>query len=185
MVSRLRRNCRGQPASIDRQGPCPIFGRIHGVPRTASEFVSKPSLLSYLTSTEFSPSPSDDAGAPSAEIRFRTQGYVDSKDSKVNKSQPLPDLKTAIIHEYAFRNSGQVFRDEDWKRLKKIGTSFVDLQTPVLASSRCRHTGTLSQPGLAAMRPRRDSYSYQGYLLTRHFSGWQPRRGEDWRVWRW
>ena len=89
--------------------------------------MSKPVILSYITSTEFSPSPSDDAGAPSAEIRFRTQGYVDNKDSKVNKSQPLPDLKTAIIHEYAFRNSGQVFRDEDWKRLKKIGMSFAEL----------------------------------------------------------
>ncbi|KAH7101322.1 hypothetical protein BKA62DRAFT_743455 [Auriculariales sp. MPI-PUGE-AT-0066] len=63
---------------------------------------------------------SDDAGAPSAEIHFRTRSYLDNKVSRVNGNTALPDLKTTPVHEYMFRNSGQVFRDEDWKRLKKI-----------------------------------------------------------------
>jgi len=66
---------------------------------------------------------SDDAGAPSAEIHFRTQGYVENETSCIKPSQPLPELKTTMIHGYVIRNSGQAFREEDWKRLKKIGTS--------------------------------------------------------------
>ncbi|KZW00398.1 hypothetical protein EXIGLDRAFT_639482 [Exidia glandulosa HHB12029] len=57
---------------------------------------------------------SDDAGATAAEIHFRT------RDRKTGAGGQLPDLKTAPVHEYAFRNNGTVFRDEDWKRLKKI-----------------------------------------------------------------
>ncbi len=53
----------------------------------------------------------------------------------------LPDLKTALVgslhsgvartralthmsqvHQWTFKNNGVVFRDEDWSRLKKIGT---------------------------------------------------------------
>ncbi|EJD52006.1 hypothetical protein AURDEDRAFT_181569 [Auricularia subglabra TFB-10046 SS5] len=60
---------------------------------------------------------SDDAGASAAEIHFRTQDFVDKKTAP---RAPFPDLKTVPVHEYAFRNNGTVFRDEDWKRLKKI-----------------------------------------------------------------
>ena len=35
----------------------------------------------------------------------------------------LPDLKTAVVHQWSFKNNGIVFRDEDWSRLKKIGLS--------------------------------------------------------------
>ncbi|KAH9953159.1 hypothetical protein BC827DRAFT_1380025 [Russula dissimulans] len=68
---------------------------------------------------------SDDAESHSAEIRFETGGYI-SRD-KGSEPQPdhsqqghLPDLKTAVVHQWTFKNNGIRFRDEDWNRLKKI-----------------------------------------------------------------
>ncbi|KDQ27869.1 hypothetical protein PLEOSDRAFT_50988 [Pleurotus ostreatus PC15] len=67
---------------------------------------------------------SDDASSSAVEIRFETEGFLKSKarndDHESTTSGAPPDLKTAIVHQWTFRNNGLVFRDEDWNRLKKI-----------------------------------------------------------------
>ncbi|KAH9177930.1 hypothetical protein EDB89DRAFT_1844068, partial [Lactarius sanguifluus] len=65
---------------------------------------------------------SDDAGAHSVEIRFETQNYLfREKRSDVDlDKEDLPNLKTAVVHQWTFKNNGTKFRDEDWNRLKKI-----------------------------------------------------------------
>lgn len=68
---------------------------------------------------------SDDAGAHSVEIRFETESYLSrEKRSDVEPDESLkedlPNLKTALVHQWTFRNNGMRFRDEDWNRLKKI-----------------------------------------------------------------
>ncbi|KAH9061942.1 hypothetical protein EDB87DRAFT_1682606 [Lactarius vividus] len=68
---------------------------------------------------------SDDAGANSVEIRFETQSYLFRvRQSGVNPDESLkedlPNLKTAVVHQWTFKNNGTKFRDEDWNRLKKI-----------------------------------------------------------------
>ncbi|KAF5355265.1 hypothetical protein D9758_006047 [Tetrapyrgos nigripes] len=69
---------------------------------------------------------SDDAQSKAVEIRFETKQYIDSKSSasletnSESVGRPLPDLKTALVHQWTFKNNGIVFRDEDWSRLKKI-----------------------------------------------------------------
>ncbi|KAI6015244.1 hypothetical protein F5J12DRAFT_816858 [Pisolithus orientalis] len=63
---------------------------------------------------------SDDARSSTVEIRFETEQYIhkDKKDS--DEPQVLPDLKTAPVVQWTFRNNGIAFRDEDWSRLRKI-----------------------------------------------------------------
>ncbi|KAF7362040.1 hypothetical protein MVEN_00549400 [Mycena venus] len=65
---------------------------------------------------------SDDAQSKRVEIRFQTQTALnpdrDSDQSAV--AQKLPDLKTALCHQWTFKNDGMAFRKEDWDRLKKI-----------------------------------------------------------------
>ncbi|KAH8981254.1 hypothetical protein EDB83DRAFT_1390074 [Lactarius deliciosus] len=68
---------------------------------------------------------SDDAGANSVEIRFETQSYLfrvkqSSVDPDKSQEEDLPNLKTAVVHQWTFKNNGTKFRDEDWNRLKKI-----------------------------------------------------------------
>ncbi|KAH9039973.1 hypothetical protein EDB84DRAFT_1476646 [Lactarius hengduanensis] len=68
---------------------------------------------------------SDDAGAHSVEIRFETESYLSrEKRSDVESDESLkgdlPNLKTAVVHQWTFKNNGLRFRDEDWNRLKKI-----------------------------------------------------------------
>ncbi|KAH9485292.1 hypothetical protein JR316_0002200 [Psilocybe cubensis] len=70
---------------------------------------------------------SDDAQSKSVEIRFETQAYVDNRsgtprsdDSLSSSPGQLPDLKTSLVHHWVFKNNGNIFRDEDWNRLKKI-----------------------------------------------------------------
>ena len=90
---------------------------------------------------------SDDAGSKAVEIRFETKEYIDRSyssedlDDEASTAQEddLPDLKTVPVrgsrfssrfvdliddqvHRWTFRNNGMLFRDEDWSRLKKIGT---------------------------------------------------------------
>ena len=83
---------------------------------------------------------SDDAASRAVEIRFETKEYLDrmkkEKDAPGNEQEQaddvvhelscaegkLPDLKTALVHQWTFRNNGMVFKDDDWNRLKKIGT---------------------------------------------------------------
>ena len=93
---------------------------------------------------------SDDAGSKAVEIRFETKGYIDRKNSSEDlddqaqapplQDESLPDLKTALVrsfrcstrfvdlisldkvHRWTFKNNGMLFRDQDWTRLKKIGT---------------------------------------------------------------
>lgn len=73
---------------------------------------------------------SDDAGATGVEIHFNTQKYLDAQSDSSKpreialgeEKQPLPDLKTKLVHQWLFKNNGIPFRDEDWSRLKKIGT---------------------------------------------------------------
>ncbi|PPQ89567.1 hypothetical protein CVT25_012239 [Psilocybe cyanescens] len=70
---------------------------------------------------------SDDAQSEAVEIRFETQAYIDRKSGADNSidipdssSSHLPDLRTALVHQWIFKNNGNIFRDEDWNRLKKI-----------------------------------------------------------------
>ncbi|THH10019.1 hypothetical protein EW146_g8508 [Bondarzewia mesenterica] len=82
---------------------------------------------------------SDDAASHSVEIRFETKEYLDQKkggkdvtvenvasdggntDAEAKDGgKKLPDLKTALVHQWTFKNNGLVFQDEDWNRLKKI-----------------------------------------------------------------
>lgn len=88
----------------------------------------------------------DDACSPAVEICFETKKYVDARGkSSVDKAPPshdgrLPDLKTALVrgprfsfcfpcltvlaqvHRWTLKNNGMIFREEDWTRLKRIGT---------------------------------------------------------------
>ncbi|KAF9562769.1 hypothetical protein CPC08DRAFT_749290 [Agrocybe pediades] len=71
-----------------------------------------------------------DAQSEAVEIRFETKAYMEQRTAESNRealpsgssvsSGQLPDLKTAHVHQWTFRNNGVIFRDEDWNRLKKI-----------------------------------------------------------------
>ncbi|KAI0313421.1 hypothetical protein OF83DRAFT_1175689 [Amylostereum chailletii] len=69
---------------------------------------------------------SDDAASRSVEIRFETEAYLSRQKTTeedsgiVSGSEKLPDLKTALVHQWTFKNDGVPFRDEDWSWLKKI-----------------------------------------------------------------
>ncbi|KAJ7675084.1 hypothetical protein B0H17DRAFT_1170632 [Mycena rosella] len=69
---------------------------------------------------------SDDAQSKRVEIRFQTQAGLNRDGNSVEasgesaRSQTLPDLKTALCHQWTFKNDGMAFRKEDWDRLKKI-----------------------------------------------------------------
>ncbi|KAJ3549086.1 hypothetical protein NM688_g5219 [Phlebia brevispora] len=71
---------------------------------------------------------SDDASAKAVEIHFDTQGFINRNNSDGSSElagpsqaiEKLPDLKTAVVHQWTFKNDGIIFRDEDWNRLKKI-----------------------------------------------------------------
>ena len=88
---------------------------------------------------------SDDASSKAVEIRFETKRYIDRNNSSEVRAPPLlderlPDLKTALVrgfrfsscsvgligpvqvHRWMFKNNGDRFQDDDWNRLKKIGT---------------------------------------------------------------
>ena len=88
---------------------------------------------------------SDDASSQGVEIRFETKRYIDRNNASEEQAQLLPDeflpdLKTALVrdfpslsslidligptqvHRWTFKNNGILFQDEDWNRLKKIGT---------------------------------------------------------------
>lgn len=71
---------------------------------------------------------SDDASSSAVEIHFESKQFLDKQeetaadapvttDGDVDK---LGDLKSAIMHQWTFKNDGIIFRDEDWSRLKKI-----------------------------------------------------------------
>ncbi|EMD37151.1 hypothetical protein CERSUDRAFT_115067 [Gelatoporia subvermispora B] len=70
---------------------------------------------------------SDDAGATAVEVHFETREYTDKKKGDTDLSPDLTgsakqslDRKAAQVHQWTFKNNGMPFRDEDWKRLKKI-----------------------------------------------------------------
>lgn len=74
---------------------------------------------------------SDDAGAKRVEIHFETKTYLDRKktggDENASVStldQQALDRKASLVHQWTFKNDGMHFRDEDWNRLKKIGTCY-------------------------------------------------------------
>lgn len=88
----------------------------------------------------------DDASASAVEIHFETKSYIDGGKAGAGQvppvqDEPLPDLKTTLVrvvllppcsfgliagfaqvNRWTLKNNGFVFRDEDWDRLKKIGT---------------------------------------------------------------
>ncbi|TCD69784.1 hypothetical protein EIP91_006320 [Steccherinum ochraceum] len=68
---------------------------------------------------------SSDAASKAVQIHFETEAYLQHKkneSSSHGQSEPwkLPDLRTAKVHQWTFKNDGMIFRDEDWSRLKKI-----------------------------------------------------------------
>ncbi|KAG7090828.1 hypothetical protein E1B28_009910 [Marasmius oreades] len=60
---------------------------------------------------------SDDAQSQTVEIHFQSDEFLQGKSID---DGPLPDLKTAPVKKWIFKNDGIAFRDEDWNRLKKI-----------------------------------------------------------------
>lgn len=84
---------------------------------------------------------SDDARSKAAEIHFKTKLFMErgdgnvsseghSKDpsnfstAQVNSCSLIPEFRNVIfeqVYQWVFKNNGDVFRDEDWDRLKKIG----------------------------------------------------------------
>ena len=65
------------------------------------------------------------------EIHFNTKAYLDSKKmggaentSALPQEQQTLDNKASLVHQWTFKNDGMHFRDEDWNRLKKIGTYY-------------------------------------------------------------
>ncbi|GAA5899994.1 hypothetical protein JCM6882_007020 [Rhodosporidiobolus microsporus] len=74
---------------------------------------------------------SDDAGASSVELHFRSStGTVGSSatttDQPTYPPDALPDLMTAKIGTVMVRNDGFVFRQEDWARLQEIASGNPD-----------------------------------------------------------
>jgi hypothetical protein len=72
---------------------------------------------------------SDDAAAKNVEIRFLTSAYdatmaAASGSTGGAEEGEIPDLNTALMDKWIFKNDGMLFREEDWNRLKKIGESF-------------------------------------------------------------
>ncbi|KAH8102310.1 hypothetical protein BXZ70DRAFT_1017278, partial [Cristinia sonorae] len=66
---------------------------------------------------------SSDASSKTVEIHFETEAYLNHKKNGGEGSSgewKLPDLRTAKVHQWTFKNDGVIFRDEDWNRLKKI-----------------------------------------------------------------
>lgn len=67
---------------------------------------------------------SDDAEAKSVQIHFFTEAGTEVPSSQVDSpegaSRVVPNLMTAEITRYVFKNDGQTFRPQDWDRLKKI-----------------------------------------------------------------
>ncbi|TFK25484.1 hypothetical protein FA15DRAFT_703591 [Coprinopsis marcescibilis] len=64
---------------------------------------------------------SDDAQSEAVEIHFETQSEGrEDKASNVGTGSDLKDLKTITVERWKFRNNGNLFRDDDWNRLKKI-----------------------------------------------------------------
>ncbi|KAJ3776520.1 hypothetical protein FB446DRAFT_721234 [Lentinula raphanica] len=64
---------------------------------------------------------SDDAQSKEVEIRFETKTFLENKQEEQSSLDTrLPNLKTALVHQWTFKNDGIVFREEDWSRLKKI-----------------------------------------------------------------
>ncbi|KII91548.1 hypothetical protein PLICRDRAFT_512049 [Plicaturopsis crispa FD-325 SS-3] len=68
---------------------------------------------------------SDDAQSKAVEIHFQTKAFaerggdVERSEQNVTENE-LPDLKTALVHQWTFKNNGNIFGDGDWNRLKKI-----------------------------------------------------------------
>lgn len=70
----------------------------------------------------------DDAGAKNVEIHFNTQELAERKKDVVPppsagvtaSSSPLPDLTKVLLRHWEVRNDGIPFKEDDWKRLKKI-----------------------------------------------------------------
>lgn len=63
-------------------------------------------------------SSSNTAAAPADGAAPSETGLVERPAASA--PQPPPDLKTAEIERYVFKNDGLAFRPEDWARLKKI-----------------------------------------------------------------
>ncbi|KAI0077558.1 hypothetical protein K474DRAFT_1750473 [Panus rudis PR-1116 ss-1] len=64
---------------------------------------------------------SADAASRNVEIHFETKDYLDHKaQDDASAEWRLPNLKNTHVHQWTFRNDGNIFREEDWSRLKKI-----------------------------------------------------------------
>ncbi|ODN94260.1 hypothetical protein L198_05116 [Cryptococcus wingfieldii CBS 7118] len=62
---------------------------------------------------------SDDAGAQHVQVKFYSQEGSDALKNGETSSR-LPNAKSDLMSSYVVSNDGIPFRDEDWKRLKKI-----------------------------------------------------------------
>ncbi|EKM56817.1 uncharacterized protein PHACADRAFT_141759 [Phanerochaete carnosa HHB-10118-sp] len=72
---------------------------------------------------------SDDASSKAVEIHFESKAHIsmggateaqDAQGPGDGMPEKLRDLKTAVVHQWTFKNNGTTFQDEDWSRLKKI-----------------------------------------------------------------
>jgi hypothetical protein len=51
------------------------------------------------------------------------QGPETGNSEDMELSRALPRLKDIVLTEWTVKNNGDIFREEDWNRLKKIGGS--------------------------------------------------------------
>ncbi|KAK7035286.1 hypothetical protein VNI00_012053 [Paramarasmius palmivorus] len=59
----------------------------------------------------------DDAHSTAVEIHFQSSQFL---SGQLLDDDKLPNLKTAPVTQWIFKNNGDIFREEDWNRLKKI-----------------------------------------------------------------
>lgn len=60
----------------------------------------------------------DDASAQNVEIHFHSS--PEDQAAKHDPKELVPNLRTRKLSSIVVRNDGIVFREEDWKRLKKV-----------------------------------------------------------------
>jgi hypothetical protein len=87
---------------------------------------------------------SDDAQSSAVELHFETEEHLQRKNNgdalQLEANVRFPNLKatqvrpfryyglSTLVHlslqvaQWTFRNNGRIFRDDDWNRLRKIGT---------------------------------------------------------------
>jgi hypothetical protein len=69
----------------------------------------------------------DDAGATTVQILFHTdhsaERVLGAENTGERTNHAFPQLKDIVLTKWTIKNNGEIFREIDWNRLKKIGAS--------------------------------------------------------------